>query len=59
MERKETRGVNKTENNTWKEKEKKGEKKLQKTANFGREETKFASCDIPIKYEITLENGEV
>ena len=38
-----------------KKKRKKGRKSYRKTANFGREETKFASCDIPIKYEITLE----
>ena len=42
-----------------KKKRKMGRKSYRKTANFGREETKFASCDIPIKYEITLENGEV
>ena len=42
-----------------KKKRKKGRKSYRKTPNFGREETKFASCDIPIKYEITLENGEV
>ena len=42
-----------------KKRRKKGRKSYRKTANFGREETKFASCDIPIKYEITFENGEV
>ena len=40
-------------------KRKRGVKVTEKTANYGREETKFASCDIPIKYEITLENGEI
>ena len=48
--RKGKRGEKKTENNIWKEKEKRKSRKVtEKTANFGREETKFASCDIPIK----------